>query len=73
MVSHQNSSSGMRFLTKIQMWGSLCLQVCGCANFSTGFLQSIFMKILNSLQFQTIGLIQAKQLLTSETWLIKTF
>ena len=31
------------------------------------------MKILNSLQFQTIGLTQAMQLLTFQLWLIKTF
>ena len=43
---------------------------------SAVFLQSVFMKVFFqtvSLRFQNKGLTQAVQLLTSQTWLIKTF
>ena len=73
MLSHQNSSCSIRFWQKYT-FAVLCgLKVCECANFSTVFFQSVFMKILNSWHFQTIGLTQSMQLLTSQTWLIKTF
>ena len=66
-------SCGMRFWQKYTC-GVLCgLKVCGWANFPKFFLQSVFVKILNSLQFQKIGLTQAIRLLTSQTWLTKTF
>ena len=38
MVSHQNSSCDVHFLTKQNTCGVLCgLKICGCANFSTVF------------------------------------
>ena len=41
---------------------------------SAAFLQSVFIKFQTVyLRFQNIGLTQAVQLLTSQTWLIKTF
>ena len=66
MGSHQSRSSGIRFWQKYT-GGVLCdLKVCRGANFST-FFYFVFMKILNFLQFQTIGLTQAIELLTSQT------
>ena len=72
MVFHHKSICGVRLLTKRKKRkktrGVHCgLKIRGFSNFSTVFLQSVFMKILNLLQFQTIGLIQAIQLLTSQT------
>ena len=68
IFSHTNTHTHTHKLV-----GFSALKAQGCANFSTTFFQSKFIKILNLLQFPTIPLIHAIQLLTSQTGLIKIF
>ena len=53
---------------KSQMWGPL---LPWCANYSRVLLHSVFIKILNLLQFEIIDSKQAIKSLPSQTWQIK--
>ena len=61
MLSHQKSSYRKRFLTK----NNTCGVLCGCANFSTVFLQSLYK------DFKLIAVLNhGIQSLPSQTWQI---
>ena len=67
-----NISSSERALIKVKRRRIVILQMLKKRRVSPGF--SVFMKFQTvSLRFQTIGLTQALQLLTSQTCLIKAF